>query len=99
MYSSRVLVIACTEGTAMSALNAPQILDREFLGIRSRLVDIAAALDRIDRGAGSAANDSRLELVRRSLEILLTARRDRAEQLQMLFSLPYDEDWRRQFGI
>ena len=34
-------------------LSAGQTLDREFLAIRARLIDVAAALDRIDRAKGA----------------------------------------------
>ena len=34
-------------------------LDREFLGVRCRLIELAASLDRIDR-AGGASDDPRM---------------------------------------
>lgn len=70
-------------------------LDREFLGIRSRLIDLAATLDRIDRAKDSAGDDLRREQIRRSLEILLADSPDRAERIQAAFSLSYDENWRK----
>jgi hypothetical protein len=75
------------------------MLNREFLGIRSRLIDLAASLDRIDRAEGAAGDDPRLDRIRRSLEILGAAAGDRAEQLQQLFSLPYDHDWMAHYGL
>ena len=83
------------------ASNTParEVLDREFLVIRSRLIDLAAALDRIERADGSVAGDARLEAVRQSLNVLLGDGDSRAEQLQMIFSLPYEEDWQRQYGL
>jgi hypothetical protein len=80
------------EAIAVSASTvAPAALDREFLGIRCRLIALAAALDRIDRAGKPAAGDARLEQIGRSLEILAADRRDRAEQVQMVFSLPYEK--------
>ena len=73
---------------------AVQILDREFLTIRCKLLEVAAALDRIGRGQGSAANDPRLEKIRATLAILGKDGVDRAEQLQLVFSLPYESAWR-----
>ena len=73
---------------------ATEVLDREFLAIRKRLIDIAAMLDRIDRAEGPAPDDPRIEGIRRSLAILAGEKPDRAEQLQLLFSLPYEENWR-----
>ncbi len=78
---------------------ATAVLDREFLTIRAKLIEIAAALDRVDRGEGSVADDARLGQIRRSLEILASSHPNRAERVQMLFSLPYDEQWPTRFGI
>ena len=74
---------------------AAQILDREFLTIRGKLLEVAAALDRIERGQGSAATDQRLEKIRETLTILGREGADRAEQLQLVFSLPYEPGWRK----
>jgi hypothetical protein len=74
--------------------SALALLEREFLGIRSRVVELAAALDRVERGHGSAAADPRMAQIRGALEILLTPEANRAEQVQMVFSLPYNDDWR-----
>ncbi|HUT09487.1 MAG TPA: hypothetical protein VMY42_03250 [Thermoguttaceae bacterium] len=74
---------------------ANEILDREFLDLRARLIDVAAALDRIDRAEGAVLNDPRLGQIRQSLQILSTDSADRAERIQMVFSLPYREDWRQ----
>ncbi len=75
-------------------MTATEVLDREFLAVRKRLIDIAAMLDRIDRAEGPTPDDPRIEGIRRSLEILAGEKPDRAEQLQLLFSLPYEENWR-----
>jgi len=77
-----------------SLLSASQILEREFLVVRSKLIDLAAALDRMDRAEGSVADDPRIEQIRRSLEILASDALGRAERIQLLFSLPYEEKWR-----
>ena len=76
-----------------SPMPAAEVLDREFLGIRARLIDIAAALDRMDRASGTLTNDPRLENVRKACGVLAGEALDRAEQLQLIFSLPYDENW------
>jgi hypothetical protein len=78
----------------MQPLPAREALDRYFLEIRSKLLDLAAALDRIDRGGGLPA-DPRLEQVRQALAVLQGAEAGRAERVQQLFSLPYDPAWRR----
>ena len=64
---------------------ALKILDEEFLPARCKLIELAAAFDRIDRAG--RADDARLEQIRRALEILASAVPNRAEQVQMVFSL------------
>jgi hypothetical protein len=80
-------------------LAARDVLNREFLNIRARLIDVAAALDRIDRAEGSAAEDPRLAKIRQGLELLCGQATDRAEGLQLLFSLPYQDNWQQAYGL
>ena len=79
----------------MTPLPAARVLDMFFLDARSRLLDLAATLDRLDRGDGSAAADSRLEKVRQALLTLLENGPGRAERVQRIFSLEYDPSWPR----
>jgi hypothetical protein len=78
----------------MRPLPARDVLDRYFLEVRAKLLEVAAVLDRIDRGGGVA--DERLVKVREALRMLgePTSHADRAERIQLLFSLPYDAGWR-----
>ena len=76
-------------------LKAEELLDQEFLVLRAKILEIAAALDRLDRGEGDAGNDPRTEKLYKGLEALLSRERNRAERIQHIFSLPYDEGWRR----
>jgi hypothetical protein len=78
-----------------------EVLNREFLETRSRILDVAAALDRLDRAPGRAgdAPDRRVAQLRRALEALLEPGPDRAETVQRIFSLEYDPDWREKNGI
>lgn len=80
----------------MTGVSATAVFDREFLTLRGKLLEAAAALDRIDRAPGDVA-DPRAEQLRRVLAMLAQGgrREDRAEQLQMIFSLPYDPNWRK----
>ncbi len=80
-------------------LAAAEVLDREFNSVRARLIDVAAALDRIDRAEGDVSADPRFQTVRQAIQALTEDAPGRAEQLQLLFSLPYEDDWRRQFGM
>jgi hypothetical protein len=75
-------------------MSARETLDREFLGIRGRLLEVAAALDRIDRAHGSVADDARRAQLQRAMEVLLSPGPGRAERFQQVFSLAYDEAWR-----
>lgn len=81
----------------MTPLSAPRALDQFFLDARSRLLDLAATLDRIDRGsdAEAADRDPRLVRLRKALAILQSDAPNRAEQVQQLFSLEYDSTWAR----
>jgi len=75
---------------------ALDVLEREFLSLRGKIIEVAAALDRISR-AGGECKDARMDQLRRSLELLSQPREtaDRAEQVQLIFSLPYDPQWRQ----
>ncbi len=81
----------------MTPLPAAQALDAYFLDARARLLDLAAILDRIGRGADPAAalTDPRVQRIRQALQVLLDQPTGRAEAVQRIFSLEYDPNWRR----
>ena len=56
----------------MTPLPAPKALNDFFLEARCRLLDLAAFLDRINRGPGSAGvdQDPRLDKIRKALDVL-----------------------------
>jgi hypothetical protein len=66
-----------------------ELLDLYFLDARSKLIDIAAFLDRVDRGEG--AGDFRLEAFRSALEKLPATPSDRARIILEHFSDPGSE--------
>jgi len=78
-------------------LPARQALDMYFLDIRCRLLDLAALLDRVDRGGDrpALAGDPRLERIRQAIQTLGDSSPGRAERIQQIFSLPYDPAWER----
>ncbi len=80
-------------------LDAPEVLNREFLEIRARILQVAAALDRMDRAAGSLAGDPRRRKIGEALQTLLAVEGNRAERVQQLFSLPFDPKWKEQFAL
>ncbi|HEY2784357.1 MAG TPA: hypothetical protein VGJ05_05210 [Fimbriiglobus sp.] len=79
----------------MTPMPAKKVLDAYFLDARSRLLDLAAAMDRIDRGAGDAAGDPRVGRIREALAVLAGTEPDRAARVQQIFSLAYDPTWPR----
>jgi len=82
-----------------SPMSALAILDREFLEIRAKLLEVAASFDRLDRGEGSIESDQRMSCIKEALEVLQDDKPDRAEQIQLIFSRQYDDDWQKNFGL
>ena len=80
-------------------LTAPEILNREFLEIRCKILDLAAAFDRLGRADGTVAADPRVARLKEALTIVLEQEEDRAEQVQMTFSRAYDDAWQDEFQI
>jgi len=80
-------------------LSAPEVLNREFLEIRCKILELAAAFDRLERADGSVEEDPRMARLREALTTLLEQPSDRAEQVQMIFSRPYEDDWQNKFKV
>jgi hypothetical protein len=80
-------------------LDAAELLNNEFLEIRALLLQVAAALDRLDRATGDVSRDKRRADLDQAIRVLLEAGTGRAEQLQRVFSLAYDQDWKKTFGL
>ena len=79
-----------------------EVLNRDFLETRSKILELAAALDRIDRAPSRSLEhppDRRLAQLRQAIEALLEPGPGRAETVQRLFSLEYDPDWREKVGL
>ncbi len=74
-----------------------EILDREYLQLRARVLELAASFDRIQRGTGSP--DERLQKIRLGIEILLDGEQQKARRVQEHFSRQYLADWRDEFGM
>ena len=79
-------------------MSAQDVIEREFLEIRAKILELAASFDRMDRGDGTAS-EKPMELIRQGLEILSEDEPNRAERVQMLFSRSYSDEWRNEFGI
>ncbi|HZZ28736.1 MAG TPA: hypothetical protein VFE46_12105 [Pirellulales bacterium] len=80
-------------------LDAPAVLEQEFLELRARLLQVAAQLDRIDRATGSVNNDPRILAALQAIEVLSRPDPQRAEKVQLIFSRPYDADWKKTLGV
>lgn len=78
---------------------ATDVLDREFLEVRAKILELAASLDRLERGDGTVANDPRIQLIQDGFRILQERQDGRAERVQLLFSQPFEPEWRKQFDI
>jgi len=70
------------------------VLDYEFLPVRAKILEIAASLDRLQRAPGKLDADERWKQLRAALQLLLDEEEGRAERVQLLFSRPYDRQWR-----
>ena len=69
--------------------SASQILDQQFIEMRSRCLSLAADIDRIQRAQGGnevLSSDPRMQTLREAVAILLEASPGRAARVQETFS-------------
>jgi hypothetical protein len=78
---------------------AAEVLSRDFLTMRCMLLELAGCLDRIERAEGAVADDPRMKKIAQALEVLADQQPNKAERIQLLFSLPYQENWAEAFGL
>jgi hypothetical protein len=71
-------------------LTRSQLIDEYFIENRTKLLDIAAYLDRLDR-APAAGIDFRMEAFARALDALRDGGTERIERVQLIFSDPTPE--------
>lgn len=83
----------------MNGRQITDVFEQEFLPVRAKILEIAAALDRLDRATGALDSDSRRAKIQAALQVLLRLEDDRAEQIQLIFSRPYENDWRKKLDI
>ncbi len=79
--------------------DSQEILDREFLPMRAKVLQLAADLDRIQRAAGDVSDDPRWQQLAQAVGEILCPHDNRAEQVQQIFSRPYDGQWQTNFGL
>ncbi len=51
-------------------LTSAQVLDREFLEMRAKLLELAAGLDRLQRASGPTVQDERMTKIAQAIEVL-----------------------------
>ena len=80
----------------MSAIPSPRsgtgLIDEYFIENRTRLLDVAAYLDRLDRSGDSAVRtDFRMRAFAEALAALASGEPGRVQRIQMIFSDPTTE--------
>jgi hypothetical protein len=76
-----------------------EIFNREFLELRCKVLELAAAFDRLERGTGGVTDDPRWTKLTEALAVLGDDRGDRAERVQLIFSRQYSPHWRDEFAL
>jgi hypothetical protein len=73
-------------------MNRGQAIDEYFIENRTKLLDVAAFLDRLDRTENeSGEDDFRMEALRDALGVLCSRAPGRVQEIQMIFSDPTTE--------
>ena len=80
-------------------MNSKEILEREFLEIRAKILEVGAALDRIERAEGDVSSDPKMSLVNEAIRVLSGGENHLAERIQLLFSREYDQAWQDKFDM
>ncbi|MGW8257678.1 MAG: hypothetical protein ACWGMZ_09355 [Thermoguttaceae bacterium] len=80
----------------MCSNSVTKTLDREYIAIRAQLIDLAASLDRLQRANEPISGDPRMDKIRRAAMILTSDKANRAEEMQIVFSLAYQENWQKE---
>jgi hypothetical protein len=88
-----MLVVMAFISKGIRMLTAENIIDREYLEIRSQILKVAASFDRIERAGGDLKLNTKTKLLLESVQILLDGSGERAERIQMAFSRPYSPAW------
>ena len=80
------------EGAVPPPRAGRELVDEYFIENRTRLLDVAAFLDRLDRAEGEeAASDFRMRAFREALAVLCDGGFPRVDRIQMIFSDPNTE--------
>lgn len=74
-----------------------EVIDREYLELRAKILEIAASFDRMERAEGK--QDERMLKIEAGLQVLSDPDNNKAKRVQELFSIDYDSQWREHFRI
>jgi hypothetical protein len=80
-------------------MQSAPVIEQEFLPLRAKLLEIGAALDRLEREDELGEREPRVAKIRAAIDVLRGSGGDRAEQIQLVFSRPFEEGWREKFQI
>ena len=69
-------------------LTTGQIIDEYFIENRTRLLELAAFLERIDRSADGADGDFRMAAFHQALHVMTSNAPDKMDRIQRIFSDP-----------
>ena len=77
------------------------VLNRDFLETRAKILELAASLDRLDRARSSSSQDPdpRRITLQKGLEALRSSEPGRAEAVQRIFSHEYDPEWQKRLEL
>jgi hypothetical protein len=75
---------------AISPMNRTELIDEYFIENRTKVLDIAAFLDRLDR-AGQRNSDFRTDALRDALRVLASDDQAKVQKIQMILSDPNAE--------
>lgn len=79
--------------------SSQHVLETEFPALRAKVLELAAGLDRIDRATPSGTEGEHLQTLSSAIECLLRSGPERTEQIQLLFSRAYDDNWRESMEV
>ena len=80
-------------------MTATPILDRQFLIMRAKLLELAADFDRLERAGELGQTDPRLTQLEEAITTLRESGSRRAEKIQQIFSRDYEPQWRSQMNL
>lgn len=78
-----------TTREGIDVMTRQQVLDLYFLDARSKLIDLAAFLDRVERASGE--DDFRIRAFRDALRNLSGTKQEKAREVLLIFSDPTSE--------